>query len=86
LKESDKVSEVAPTHGPDESDESALTLPKSSETRGGKNQAFGRIEIHRSAFCVGQNFYSIVIIAPLHISKSSRVLKNLTTEWQRGVF
>jgi hypothetical protein len=34
----------------------------------------------RWAFVASQNFHSIMIVVPLHVSKSSRVLKKLTPE------
>jgi hypothetical protein len=34
------------------------------------------------AFCAGQNIHSVVVVVPLHVSKSSRVLKKLITYLQ----
>jgi hypothetical protein len=34
----------------------------------------------RWAFVASSNFHSIMIVVPLHVSKSCRVLKKLTTE------
>jgi hypothetical protein len=86
LKKSDEVNEVSREHHPDESEESALTLPKSSDIGGGRNRAFEQSMIGQSVFCDGQNFHSIVTVAPLHVSKPSRVLEELTDSPEGAVF
>jgi hypothetical protein len=80
LKEPDEVSEVPREHLPDESEKSALTQPKLSETGGGRSRVFERIMIDQLASWGGQNLLSIVILAPVHVSKLSRVLKKLTAQ------
>jgi hypothetical protein len=72
------VNEVAGEYRPEELEERALTPPKSSDIKGERSRAFEQTMVSQSAFCDEQNFHSIVIIAPLYVSKSSRVLKKLT--------
>jgi hypothetical protein len=79
LKESDKVSEVALERHSDESEKGTGTLSKVSQAERGMGRAFGPPTIGRSVFCGGQNFHSIVIVVPLHVLKSSRVLTKLTS-------
>jgi hypothetical protein len=49
LNKPDEVSEGARETRPDESEKSALTLPNSSETGGGRIRAFEQIMLGRSA-------------------------------------
>jgi hypothetical protein len=73
------VSEVAFKRRPDESEKGTVTLSKVSQAERGMGRAFESIMIGRSAFCGRQNFHSIMIIIPLHVSKYSPVLKTLTS-------
>jgi hypothetical protein len=58
-----------------------MRVPESSEAGGGRRRAFELITIGRTAFCEGQNVHSIVIVAPLHVSKSFRALKKLIADF-----
>jgi hypothetical protein len=62
-------------HRPDESEKGKVTLSKTQLTGGGRSPAFEPLTIVRFGFCGEQNFHSIVIVVPLHVSKFSRVLK-----------
>jgi hypothetical protein len=73
------VGEVAFERHPDESEKWTVTLSKVSQAERGMGRAFELITIGRSAFCGRQNFHSIVIIIPFHVSKYSPVLKKLTS-------
>jgi hypothetical protein len=67
LNDPDEISEVAHENRPGESEQSALTLPKASETRG-RSRAFEPLMIGCSAFYGVQNLHPIVMTVPLHLS------------------
>jgi hypothetical protein len=79
MKKPDEVSEVTCEHRWDESEKDNVTPSKAPLTGGGIGRAFESITINRFGFSGEQNFYSIVIVVPLHVSKVSRSLKKLTT-------
>jgi hypothetical protein len=79
LKELDDVSDVAGEHRPDESGKSPGTPSKATVIREDGVEDLSLLLSVQMVFCGCQNFESIVICAPPHVSKFSRVVKRLTT-------
>jgi hypothetical protein len=85
LKEPDDVSENACGHRPDESGKGVVTLLKALQVGREEVERLSQKRPLRAAFCRGESFHSIVIVAGFPVSKFSRVLKKLAHLFQAPI-
>jgi hypothetical protein len=76
MKKPDEVSKVTCEYRRDESEKGNITPSKAPLTVGGRGRAFEPMTIDRFVFYGEQNFYSIVIVVPLHVSKVFELSKS----------